>query len=45
MEFGVYIRPGESFEGMLNLTRHVEELGYQGVFINDHVHGPSKKIT
>ncbi|MHA2364264.1 MAG: LLM class flavin-dependent oxidoreductase [Candidatus Hodarchaeales archaeon] len=39
MEFGIYIRPGKSYHGMFDLTQHAENLGYYGVFINDHVHG------
>ena len=37
MDFGYFIRPGESYEGMLDLARHAEELGLYGAFLNDHV--------
>ncbi len=39
MRFGVYIRSAETYGGMLELARAAEELGYHGVFLNDHVHG------
>ena len=39
MQFGVYIRSAETYGKMLELTRAAEELGYYGVFLNDHVHG------
>ena len=39
MQFGVYIRPAETYGKMLYLARAAEELGYYGVFLNDHVHG------
>jgi alkanesulfonate monooxygenase SsuD/methylene tetrahydromethanopterin reductase-like flavin-dependent oxidoreductase (luciferase family) len=38
MEFGYYIRPAETYEGMVEMARHAEELGLYGVFLNDHVH-------
>jgi alkanesulfonate monooxygenase SsuD/methylene tetrahydromethanopterin reductase-like flavin-dependent oxidoreductase (luciferase family) len=41
MQFGVYVRPAETYDGMLELTRAAEELGYFGVFLNDHVEGLS----
>jgi len=41
MHFGVYVRPAETYQGMLKLTRAAEELGYFGVFLNDHVEGLS----
>jgi len=28
MQFGVYVRPAETYGGMLELTRAAEELGY-----------------
>ena len=37
MDVGYFIRPGESYEGMLDLARHAEELGLYGAFLNDHV--------
>ena len=39
MKFGLKIRPGQTYQGMLELARHAEELGLFGVFLNDHVHG------
>jgi alkanesulfonate monooxygenase SsuD/methylene tetrahydromethanopterin reductase-like flavin-dependent oxidoreductase (luciferase family) len=39
MKFGVYIRSAETYDKMLELTKAAEELGYYGVFLNDHVHG------
>ena len=39
MEFGYYIRPASTFEGMVEMSKHAEELGIQGVYLNDHVHG------
>jgi len=38
MEFGYYIRPADTYEGMVEMARHAEELGLYGVFLNDHVH-------
>lgn len=38
IEFGYYLRPAETYSGMLELARHAEELGLWGVFLNDHVH-------
>lgn len=43
MEFGVYIRAGVTYQGMLDLTRLAEQLDYSSVFLNDHVHGFRKK--
>ena len=43
MEFGVYIRAGATYQGMLDLTRLAEKLDYSSVFLNDHVHGFRKK--
>jgi len=39
MNFGYYLRPAGSYEGMLELARHAEDLGLQGVYLNDHVQG------
>ena len=39
MDFGLYIRSVKTYSNMLELTRHAENLGYFGVFLNDHVHG------
>ncbi|TRO46393.1 LLM class flavin-dependent oxidoreductase [Candidatus Bathyarchaeota archaeon] len=38
MEFGYYIRPADTYEGMVEMARYAEELGLSGVFLNDHVH-------
>jgi alkanesulfonate monooxygenase SsuD/methylene tetrahydromethanopterin reductase-like flavin-dependent oxidoreductase (luciferase family) len=38
MEFGYYIRPAETYEGMVEMARYAEELGFFGVFLNDHIH-------
>ena len=43
MEFGVFIRSGQTYQAMLELSQHSEELGYSHVFINDHVHGFADK--
>lgn len=39
IEFGYYLRPAETYSGILELACHAEELGLWGVFLNDHVHG------
>ncbi|MFW9906139.1 MAG: LLM class flavin-dependent oxidoreductase [Candidatus Thorarchaeota archaeon] len=39
MKFGVYIRAGTTYSGMLELAQQAEKLDYFGVFLNDHVHG------
>jgi len=41
MEFGYYLRPSVTYPAMLDLAQHAEELGYWGVFLNDHVQGLS----
>lgn len=41
MEFGYYLRPAETYEGMVEMARFSEELGLFGVFLNDHVHSMS----
>ena len=38
MEFGYYISPAATYEGMIEMARFAEELGLFGVFLNDHVH-------
>ncbi|MBC8498726.1 LLM class flavin-dependent oxidoreductase [Candidatus Bathyarchaeota archaeon] len=38
MEFGYYIRPADTYEGMVEMARYADELGLFGVFLNDHVH-------
>ena len=43
MEFGYYIRPAETYEGMVEMAQYAEELGLYGVFLNDHVHSTSQK--
>ena len=42
MEFGYYIRPAETYEGMVEMTQYAEELGLYGVFLNDHVQSTSQ---
>jgi alkanesulfonate monooxygenase SsuD/methylene tetrahydromethanopterin reductase-like flavin-dependent oxidoreductase (luciferase family) len=39
MKLGVFLRPVWSYEAMLDLAQHSEELGYDGVYLNDHVIG------
>jgi len=39
MEFGYYLRPASTFEGMVEMAQHADMLGLQGVYLNDHVHG------
>ena len=39
MEFGYYLRPSVTYPAMIDLAQHAEELGYWGVFLNDHVQG------
>ncbi|MFX1537385.1 MAG: LLM class flavin-dependent oxidoreductase, partial [Promethearchaeota archaeon] len=39
MKFGLYIRSGQTYAGMLELAQYADELGLFGVFLNDHVHG------
>jgi len=41
MKFGVYVRPAVTYGNMLELARAAEDLGYYGVFLNDHVEGLS----
>jgi alkanesulfonate monooxygenase SsuD/methylene tetrahydromethanopterin reductase-like flavin-dependent oxidoreductase (luciferase family) len=41
MKFGVYLRPAVTYDKMLDLAKHAEDLGYYGVFLNDHIHGLS----
>ncbi|MFX1286782.1 MAG: LLM class flavin-dependent oxidoreductase [Promethearchaeota archaeon] len=43
MKFGVYIRAGTTYSGMLELAKQAEKLDYFGVFLNDHVHGFANK--
>lgn len=39
MRFGYFLRPGVTYEGMLDLVQHAEGLGLHGVYLNDHVMG------
>lgn len=39
LNFGLYIRSGETYQGFLELALLAEDLGLFGVFLNDHVHG------
>ena len=39
MDIGVYLRRSETYEEMLNLAQRADELGYFGLFLNDHVIG------
>ncbi len=39
MDFGVYLRSGVTYEGILSIAQTADNLGYYGGFINDHVHG------
>ena len=39
MKFGYFLRPAWSYEGMLELARHAEEIGIHGAYLNDHVIG------
>lgn len=39
MRFGYFIRPGVTYKGMLTIAKKAEELGYHGIYLNDHVMG------
>ena len=39
MKFGYFLRPGVTYEGMVDLAQHAEELGLHGAYLNDHVLG------
>ncbi len=39
MKFGYFLRPGVTYDGMVDLARHAEELGLHGAYLNDHVLG------
>jgi alkanesulfonate monooxygenase SsuD/methylene tetrahydromethanopterin reductase-like flavin-dependent oxidoreductase (luciferase family) len=39
MKFGYFLRPGITYEGMVDLAQHAEELGLHGAYLNDHVLG------
>ncbi len=39
MKFGYFIRSGWSYEGMLELAKHAEDIGLEGAYLNDHVLG------
>ena len=43
MDFGLYIRPGNTFEGMLELAEFADQNNYWGVFINDHIQSFTNK--
>ena len=43
MEFGIYLRPASTFDGMKNLALYAEKANYYGIFLNDHVHGFKSK--
>jgi alkanesulfonate monooxygenase SsuD/methylene tetrahydromethanopterin reductase-like flavin-dependent oxidoreductase (luciferase family) len=42
MEFGYYLRPAETYEGMVEMAQYAEELGLYGVFLNDHIQSTSQ---
>jgi len=44
MKFGYFLRPACSYEGMLELAKNAEELGMNGVYINDHVMGLASEV-
>ena len=39
MKFGYFLRPGVTYDGMVDLAQHTEELGLHGAYLNDHVLG------
>jgi len=41
MDFGLYLRPAGTYSAMLELAKYAEELGFYGVFLNDHFEGLS----
>ena len=43
MKFGYFLRPGVTYEGMVDLAQHAEELGLNGAYLNDHVMGLFKE--
>ena len=43
MDFGIYLRPAGTFDGMKRLALFAEANAYFGVFLNDHVHGFKSK--
>lgn len=43
MQFGIYIRSGVTYLGMLALAKQADDLGYYGIFLNDHIQGLSKE--
>ena len=43
MKFGYFLRPGVTYEGMVELAQHVEKLGLHGAYLNDHVLGLFKE--
>ncbi|MHA2031213.1 MAG: LLM class flavin-dependent oxidoreductase [Candidatus Kariarchaeaceae archaeon] len=42
MEFGIYLRPAKTYSKMIDLAQKAEKLGFQGAYLNDHVHGVGK---
>lgn len=43
MEFGIYLRREVTYPKMLDLALKAEKLGFQGAYLNDHVHGVGKQ--
>lgn len=39
MDFGIYLRPASSFDGMKQLALYADKNDYFGIFLNDHIHG------
>lgn len=39
MKFGYFLRPGVTYEGMVEMAQLTEELGLHGAYLNDHVLG------
>ena len=39
MKFGYFLRPGVTYEGMVELAQYAEELGLHDAYLNDHVLG------
>ena len=39
MKFGYFLRPGITYECMVDLAKHAEKLGMYGAYLNDHVLG------
>lgn len=45
MKFGYFLRPGVTYEDMVDLAQHTEELGLHGAYLNDHVLGLFREET